>query len=65
MDGKPAPLELVVWEMAEHFGWTLEYVEGLSVARLHQWQQITDGRGKGQQERERREKFLRNPKGGR
>lgn len=44
--------------MAEHFGWTLEYVEGLSMARLHEWMQITDGRAKGQQERQRREAFL-------
>lgn len=50
--------------MAEHFHWTLEYVENLPLSRLHEWSQIADGRGKGQAERERRERFLRGKKGG-
>ena len=48
----------VIWEMAEHFHWSLEYVEALPLSRLHEWTQITDGRGKGIAEARRREVFL-------
>jgi hypothetical protein len=44
--------------MAERFHWTLEYIEALPLSRLHEWQQIRDGREKGQAERNRRESFL-------
>jgi hypothetical protein len=36
----------MIWEMAEHFGWTLDYIEHLSIARLHEWIQIQDARNK-------------------
>jgi hypothetical protein len=42
----PAPLELVVWTMAETFGWTLEYIDSLPLKRLHEWIAIQDGRAK-------------------
>jgi hypothetical protein len=29
--------------MAERFGWTLEYVDSLSLADLHEWMQVQDG----------------------
>jgi hypothetical protein len=32
--------------MAEQFGWTLEYIENLPVSRLHEYQQVEDGRHK-------------------
>lgn len=51
--GEPAPYELIVWEMAKEFGWTLEYIGSLPLARLHEYQQIIDGR----------EKALHPPKG--
>jgi hypothetical protein len=34
--------------MAERFGWTLEYIDGLPLARLHEWSQIEDARVKAQ-----------------
>jgi hypothetical protein len=52
-----------VWELAERFGWSLEYIEGLPMERLHEWFRILDGRNKGIAERHRREKFLRGKKG--
>jgi hypothetical protein len=36
----------MVWDLAERFGWTLEYVEGLSMKRLHEHIQIEDGKAK-------------------
>jgi len=48
---------MVIWEMAERFGWSLEYVEGLSMARLHEWTQIQDGRSKGQEARAQKNRF--------
>lgn len=36
-------MEVTIWNIAERFGWPLEYVEGLSMARLAQYIQIQDG----------------------
>jgi len=33
--------------MAETFGWTLEYIDALSIADLHEYIQVLDGRAKG------------------
>ena len=44
--GQPAPQEVFLWEMAERFGWTLEYIEGLSMARWHEYLQVRDGESK-------------------
>jgi hypothetical protein len=49
----------VVWELAERFGWTLEYIESLPLAKLHDWEQILDGRTKGKAERQRRDHFMK------
>jgi hypothetical protein len=43
-------LEFWRWEIARRFGWTLEYVDGLSLADLFEFWQIEDGRSKAQQE---------------
>lgn len=48
----------IVWEMAEHFHWTLDYVESLPMSRLYEWIQISDGRSKGIAESRRRDEFL-------
>jgi len=32
--------------MAERFGWTLDYIDSLPLAELHQFIQIQDGRSK-------------------
>jgi hypothetical protein len=50
---------MIVWEMAEQFNWPLEYVESLPLSRLHEWEQIKDGRANGIAERRRRDAFLK------
>ena len=37
------PVEVIRWELAEKFGWTLEYIDSLAVANLHEYLQIQDG----------------------
>jgi len=44
--GAPAPFELSVWDMAEKFGWTLEYIESLSMSKFHEYYQIRDAKAK-------------------
>jgi len=34
------------WNLAEKFGWTLEYIDSLPLSRLHEFMQIQDGRYK-------------------
>jgi hypothetical protein len=36
----------MTWNLAERFGWTLEYVEGLTMGKLREFSQIEDGRAK-------------------
>ena len=40
------PHEYWRWKLAETFGWTLEYIDGLSLGDFHEWLQITDGKSK-------------------
>lgn len=42
--GTPAPLEMIRWQMAETFGWTLDYIDSLSVGQMHEWLAIQDAR---------------------
>jgi hypothetical protein len=44
--GKGAPMELIVWAMAEKFGWTLDYIDSIPLARLHEWLQVEEGKAK-------------------
>lgn len=39
-------MEYGIWAMAERFGWTLEYIESLPLARWHELIQVDDGRTK-------------------
>lgn len=41
-------MEYNIWTLAERFGWTLDYIEGLPMARLRELLQIDDGRSKSQ-----------------
>jgi hypothetical protein len=34
------------WQMAEQFGWSLEYIDSLTIADLHEYLQIEHGKGK-------------------
>ena len=48
----PAPVfELMRWSMAERFGWTLDYIDSLSMADIHEFFQIEDGRAKADAEK--------------
>lgn len=40
------PLEYWRWELVKETGWTLEYIDALSVADLHEWMQVRDGKAK-------------------
>ena len=44
--GEDAPFELVRWQMAERFGWTLEYIDSLPIGEVHQMMQVDHGRVK-------------------
>lgn len=44
LTGEGLPWEYHVWMMAERFGWTLEYIDALSLARWHELIQVDDGR---------------------
>jgi len=41
--GHPLPDEWLRWELARTFGWTLEYVDSMSIADLHEYLQVRDG----------------------
>jgi hypothetical protein len=32
------------WEMAERFGWTLDYIDSLPMAKQHEFLRIEDGK---------------------
>lgn len=38
------PFELIRWNLAERYGWTLDYIDGLSLADLAEWIRIQDGK---------------------
>lgn len=40
------PIEKLRWDLAERFGWTLEYIDALSMEELHEYLQVQDGLGK-------------------
>jgi len=42
----------VEWTLAERFGWTLDYIETLPLARLNEFYSIEDARAKIRAERE-------------
>lgn len=38
------PDEYLLWEMAETFGWPLDYILGLPEARWREWLAVRDGK---------------------
>jgi hypothetical protein len=44
--GAPLPDEYLEWDMVFRTGWTLEYIRDLSMADIHNYIQIKDGRAK-------------------
>jgi hypothetical protein len=48
------PFAYFRWLFAELFGWTLEYIDTISISDLHEWIQITDGKNKAIESRKNR-----------
>jgi hypothetical protein len=44
--GKGLPLEYMRWALAREFGWTLDYIDGLTLDDLQEYLQIKDGETK-------------------
>ncbi len=42
--GQDMPDEYMVWEMAEQFGWSLEYILNLPEARWREWLAVRQGK---------------------
>jgi len=40
------PYALLRWRIARETGWTLEYIDGLSLADIHEREQVLDGEAK-------------------
>ena len=39
----PAPYALLRWRLVRETGWTLEYIDSLSLADIHEREQVMDG----------------------
>jgi len=50
MDTASPPLEYWRWHLAEQYGWTLDYVDSLSLADMTEYYQVQDGLGKARAE---------------
>ena len=44
--GRAKPQRLIRWELAEKFGWTLDYIDSLPLADYHEYLMINMGRNK-------------------
>ena len=44
--GAPAPFEYLVWRLAPETGWTLDYIESLTMQQWHDYLQIRDAKAK-------------------
>lgn len=42
LDGR-GTFEQIRWNMAEKFGWTLDYIDSLPLSEYHEYLQIQDG----------------------
>jgi hypothetical protein len=49
---KSPPFALVRWSMAERFGWTLDYIDSLSVEDLLEFYAVEEGKEKAMPKRE-------------
>lgn len=48
------PAEYYRWKLAERFGWSLEYVDSLTMQDFHELLQVDDGRAKAKKTLENR-----------
>lgn len=53
------PIEWWRWKLARETGWTLEYINGMSLGDMHEYWQILDGEGKAAKERSKPKKGKR------
>jgi hypothetical protein len=37
------PVEKIRWDLAERFGWTLDYIDALEMGDFHEFLQVQDG----------------------
>jgi hypothetical protein len=37
------PIEAIRWQLAEKFGWTLDYIDNLPLSELHEYLNVRDG----------------------
>ena len=44
---QPTPPEYWRWKLAEKFGWTLDYIDALSIGDFNEYIQVADGTAKG------------------
>lgn len=47
----PAPYEVIVWQLVDETGWTLDYIESLPLAKLHEWIALQDAKAKNAESR--------------
>lgn len=50
------PFEYTRWKLAEKFGWTLEYIDSLSLQDMQDYWQIQDGIGRADEIRKGRKR---------
>jgi hypothetical protein len=44
---KAPPYELIRWQFAQRFGWSLEYIDSLTLADIDEYYEVMDGHAKG------------------
>lgn len=45
-EDEPVPWEYTRWQLAKAYGWTLEYIDSLSIGDIREWYQVTDATAK-------------------
>ena len=49
--GESMPYALLRWRLVKETGWTLEYIDSLSMADIHEREQVMDGEAKAYQQK--------------
>jgi hypothetical protein len=44
--GGSVPHDVLIWDIVEATGWTMEYIYSLPLETIYQWMSIRDGRSK-------------------
>jgi hypothetical protein len=40
---KPAPFELIVWNLVKETGWTLDYIDSLPLSKIYEHMEVNAG----------------------